>query len=867
MKRILLCTIKTIYVLIFFCFGLLSSVNAQCLPNLGSASNFVLFTTTGAVGNLGTSYITGDVGSNAGAVNGFEAPSVLNGNVHIANSVTSQASSDLVAAYNQLYAMTPTNTTHAPGFGSETIFPGVYNIGGAGSVDGILILDGQGNSNAIFAFKIGGAFTTGAGATIVLTNGARASNVIWIADGAVAMAANTTMSGTLIANGAISIGDGGILHGRLLSTTGAISIYNTNSQSQGVETSDAVGGTVSSNQAICSGYSPADLILTGNTGSVAQWEKSTDAAFTSPTSIFSTATTLTGITIGNLTATTYFRARIQSTNCSIATSSYVTITVGTATNWDGSVWSNGIPINISAATISSNYTSSSDLTACSLTVTNNAVVVIAAGHTVTLNGALTVAPGSTFTLENSLLPTLSPPTPSGSSANLLQGGTTNMNSGEIVVKRYSSALMRLDYTLWSSPVATQKLQAFSPGTLSNRFYTYATTAAPTNNVYVVVPSPSTTDFATGKGYLIRTPNSHPTTPTNWNGVFTGVPNNGNYSYALDNNAVGQRYNLVGNPYPSPLNAVAFVTDNSANITGTLYFWRKTNNTASPSYCTWTTAGFNTNGEMQVIDPNDVIQTGQGFFVEATATGTTLNFTNSMRIDNHANQFFRSAATVERHRIWLNATNAVGAYSQAMVCYMTGATMDVDPKIDGKYLNNGAIAFTSILGADVYAIQGRSLPFDSADVVPMQFKVTAADTYTIAIDHVDGLFATGQGIYLRDLLTGIVQDLTAGGYTFACEAGTFANRFEIIYSNSLGTTPTTFDAKKVVLYKSNDELVINTGAVLMAGVKIFDIRGRLLVEKKAINASDISLQVGFSNEVLLVKVTSIDGIVVTKKVVL
>jgi hypothetical protein len=270
--------------------------------------------------------------------------------------------------------------------------------------------------------------------------------------------------------------------------------------------------------------------------------------------------------------------------------------------------------------------------------------------------------------------------------------------------------------------------------------------------------------------------------------------------------------------------------------------------------------------MQVMDPNDVIQTGQGFFVEATATGTTLNFTNSMRIDNHANQFFRSAATVERHRIWLNATNATGAYSQTMVGYMTGATMGVDSKIDGKYLNNGAIAFTSTIGADVYAIQGRSLPFDSADVVPMQFKVTAADTYSIAIDHVDGLFATGQGIYLRDLQTDVVHDLNASGYTFASEAGTFANRFEIIYTNPLGVGTPTFTANAVIVYSQGDDLVVNSGSVLMADVKVFDIRGRLLAAKKSINASVTTIGAGMANEVLLVQVTSVDGVMVTKKVV-
>ena len=282
MKRIIPSSYKALYVLMFFCFGFLSSAHAQCLPNLGASSNFVLFTTTGAIGNTGASIITGDIGTNAGAVTGFGLPSVVNGITHIANGATSQASTDLIAAYNQLYALTPTVTNHPASFGTETLFPGIYNVGGAGSVGGTLILDGQGSSSAIFVFKIGGAFTVGAASTITLVNGAMASNVFWLADGAVSMGASTTMSGTLIANGAISMGDGGILHGRLLSTTGAIAVYNVVSDSNGIEIADAVGGTVVANQTICSGYSPDDLILSGSTGSVCQWEKSIDAAFTSP---------------------------------------------------------------------------------------------------------------------------------------------------------------------------------------------------------------------------------------------------------------------------------------------------------------------------------------------------------------------------------------------------------------------------------------------------------------------------------------------------------------------------------------------------------------------------------------------------------
>ncbi|NTW31288.1 MAG: hypothetical protein HGB12_01410 [Bacteroidetes bacterium] len=89
----------------------------------------------------------------------------------------------------------------------------------------------------------------------------------------------------------------------------------------------SVGGTVASNQTVCSGSSPADLTLSGNTGSVIRWEKAADSGFTSPTTIAVTSTTLAGSTIGNLTADTYFRAVVKSGSCSLVYSSTATITI------------------------------------------------------------------------------------------------------------------------------------------------------------------------------------------------------------------------------------------------------------------------------------------------------------------------------------------------------------------------------------------------------------------------------------------------------------------------------------------------------------------------------------------------------------
>jgi len=195
-------------------------------PHLGTAADFVLFTSVGAVGNTGISQLTGNVGTNVGATTGFGN---VNGIMQSTNAATTQCATDLLSAWYQLDTTTAT-ATHLPVLGNgETLYAGVYALAAAGSLVSVLILDAQGDSNAVFIFKTGGAFTTAASSTVLLLNGAVACNVFWKAEGAISLAASTTMKGTLIAhNGAIDLGAGCSLEGRALSTTGAATVYGTN---------------------------------------------------------------------------------------------------------------------------------------------------------------------------------------------------------------------------------------------------------------------------------------------------------------------------------------------------------------------------------------------------------------------------------------------------------------------------------------------------------------------------------------------------------------------------------------------------------------------------------------------------------------
>jgi hypothetical protein len=137
---------------------------------------------------------------------------------------TSTAVTDLEAAYQVLKNKTYT-ALHANAFGSgETLQAGVYETSGAGSIAGSLTLNGT--ANDLFIFKINGAFSTSVGSSIILTGGAQASNVFWVAisAGAISIATTNQMKGTFIArDGAALIANGSTLEGRLLTNVGAVS--------------------------------------------------------------------------------------------------------------------------------------------------------------------------------------------------------------------------------------------------------------------------------------------------------------------------------------------------------------------------------------------------------------------------------------------------------------------------------------------------------------------------------------------------------------------------------------------------------------------------------------------------------------------
>lgn len=634
-----------------------------------------------------------------------------------------------------------------------------------------------------------------------------------------------------------------------------------------------ISGVLSGTQSVCANWPPTALTITGSSGTIIRWEYATDAAFTiGLTTIANTNTSLTPAQIGTFTGTRHYRAVFQNGTCPIVYSNSVSVSFP-VTTWNGTAWSNGLPNATTKAVFNGNFTSTADVQACSVEVLTG-VVTISSVNTLNVQNDVKVTGGSLI-FQN---------TASLVQVNALNNlGVPFTNTGNITYRRNSTPVRKFDYTFWSSPVSPQTLMVFSPGT--SLFYTFNSATGFYNSALgtdVMIPA---------KGYLIRTPDVAPfntTTTTIFNGSFVGVPNTGTITIPIL--GTGNRVNLIGNPYPCALSANLFLSDplNVPVIGGTIYLWTHNtpitaNNYSANDYALYNftggvgtgTAALSTGVNNSV--PNGRIAAGQGFFVNRVSDGVA-TFKNSMRLVGNNNQFFKQSNPtnqtsaiddLERHRFWLDIYHADGAFKQLLIGYIQNATNSgLDRGFDGELVDVGnRITLYAIQENIKLSIQGRALPFNEADIIPIGYKSTIAGTYTIKLSNFDGLFEM-QNIYIEDNVLNIIHDLKAGDYSFTTETGTFNDRFNIRFTGAaLNTTTPVFNANQVVIYKNPEkEFVISTGTNIMSSIKVFDIRGRLLLQKKEINAAQTSFIAGLTNEVLLVQITTIDGVVVTKRVI-
>ena len=548
-------------------------------------------------------------------------------------------------------------------------------------------------------------------------------------------------------------------------------------------------------------------------------------------------------------------------------------------------WSNGTPTSSKNLIFSGNFNSSTNtldtvVEGCSCKVNSGAAVVFTSGKTLKISNEIKIlGPTGSLTFENN-----------ASLVQINEPVTNNPNSGSIIYKRKTTSVLNSDYTYWSSPVIGQKLN-ISLSYASGMFFSYDDFATPED----WKPETATTVMLIGKGYIIRGSQSISASSIS-DAAFTGIPNNGTTTIAIG--ATGTS-NLLGNPYPSAINADLFLAANSTLVEGTIYLWTHktaiqsagtiTNGTAGSGAYAYTSddyASYNTTGgvgtgnlvkgvEQTVNKPTGKIAAGQAFFTTSKATGTSVTFNNAMRVAGNNSQFFKTKTpnkkttnTVEKNRVWLNLSNTQGAFKQTLIGYVTDATNDYDSLFDGESFDgNEFVDFYSLNQDRNLVIQGRALPFDETDEVPLGFKSTIDGDFTINIDQVDGSL-TNQAVFIEDKLTNTVTDLKSGNYTFNTVAGTFNDRFVLRYTNkSLGSTSFDTQANKVLVSNINKQIKINSFTETIDKVTIYDLLGRQIYQKNKVNNNEFLISdLVLGHQTLIVKTSLQNGNTVTDKII-
>ncbi|MEY8848052.1 T9SS sorting signal type C domain-containing protein [Psychroserpens sp. XS_ASV72] len=511
-------------------------------------------------------------------------------------------------------------------------------------------------------------------------------------------------------------------------------------------------------------------------------------------------------------------------------------------------------------------------------------------------------------------------------ASLIQVLDSGVNTGNITLSR-DTDIRRTDYVYWSSPV-----QGFD---VSNVYAGFT----PTNYIYEWIPTVATGTFAPGvlptggmpicygtwsglssgtmtqgKGYIVRGPTNHTTTVSTATSTFTGVPNNGeitqpissgdnsfaysNYTYnpygdILTVTPFDDNWNLLGNPYPSALDAQSFLThpDNSI-IEGAVHIWTHGTQIGANGesfyddflltydvndYTTYNFSGTNTYADETF---GGKIASGQGFFVLALNDNESgsVTFNNSMRDRTHSNTVFyrnsdpntQDTNAIERHRIWLNLIDDSENASSIMVGYIEGATQEKDRLYDAYLREVNNLSIYSKIDDERMIIQGRSLPFNEADQIPLGTVLPDPGQYTIAISGVDGLFLNNdQNIYLEDTYTNVIHNLKASPYTFTVDdAIDYGDRFILRYTDdTLSINEFELNGLSIIAPKGN-YIKVTSSSNTIDSVVVYDLLGRTMYNQTGIGASEFTVQnPNLSSGSYIVKATLNNGIAKTQKVIL
>lgn len=431
----------------------------------------------------------------------------------------------------------------------------------------------------------------------------------------------------------------------------------------------------------------------------------------------------------------------------------------------------------------------------------------------------------------------------------------------------------------------------------------------------------TTPLIAGEGFTMKgTSGSVPVT-TLQNYVFTGLPNNGDITLPLDNSSE-EVDRLIGNPYPSAIDAKAFILDNlsiadggtnpnGTVINGALYFWdhfgeENSHNLAQyvGGYATRNLIGgapaiandsrINATGGVGTKVPGEYIPVNQGFFVSTlldgfdndngatltTVDGGDIVFKNSQRVfakeDASSSLFFKSENTknnkVHIHkdntpRIKLRYNSPMGYNRQIILGANTNASKNFDIGYDAFMVDVCIEDMYWVLQNKKLVIQGVD-KFDATQEFDLGLKVKQAGVVKIELEALENL-AKNTPIYLKDLTTNEAFSINNNAFELYLEAGEYTERFKLVFNNALLSVENSIEQPDdILVYYANETKqlnIINKHNYLIKDLAVYNLLGQEIKTLNINTTEDESINLPLSTGMYIIDINSEVGSI-SKKII-
>ncbi|MFV8378401.1 choice-of-anchor D domain-containing protein [Flavobacterium sp. LB3R33] len=398
-----------------------------------------------------------------------------------------------------------------------------------------------------------------------------------------------------------------------------------------------------------------------------------------------------------------------------------------------------------------------------------------------------------------------------------------------------------------------------------------------------------------------------------NYTFIGKPNNG----SITTNTVGDdQLLLTGNPYPSALDAEAFITANinsNPSTDGTLYFWEHydSNNTHilrdyQGGYAVRNLTGglapsaagvdfISQSGTPSRGIPNRYIPVGQGFFVNGKiGSGGTVIFNNSQRGFHKENDALNSnvmyKTTSSKEKAWNNNDNDIvindtykkirlgfnshnDHHRQVLLGFMDEkATSEMDLGYDGLNIDDFPNDMYFLNGENQLVIQGEGF-FNLDASYPIGVKTDAAGKVKFMIDGLEN-FDANQPIFLYDDETKMYHNIRNEAFEINLTVGEHHSRFSLRFKDktlSVNDETSIDDVIRVAHSQSKNTIIINNKTLdtTVQEVSLFNIIGQSITTWEIENQGQYDIQLPIkkiSSGVYIVKLKTSKG-ALSKKIII